>query len=85
MGEGGSKRSEKGGEKRREEEVREKQLEAGKLIVKSLEVMIEIGGMTTKEKADRCIGRESVKEWQERIEGVQIQALKVGLKVLIEG
>lgn len=64
--------------------MREKQLEAGKLIVKSLEVMIEIGGMTTKEKADRCIGRESVKEWQARIEEVQIQALKVGLKVLLD-
>ena len=64
--------------------MRKEQLEAGKLIVKSLEVMREIGGMTTKEKADRCIGRESVKEWQERMEEIQIQAMKVGMKVLIE-
>ena len=84
MGEGGSKRSEKGKRKRREEVVREKQLEAGKLVIKSIGVMMEIEGMTTKEKADRCIGRESVKEWQERIEGIQIQAMKVGLKVLME-
>ncbi len=84
MGEGGSKRSEKGKRKRREEVVREKQLEAGKLVIKSIGVMMEVEGMTTKEKADRCIGRESVKEWQERIEGIQIQAMKVGLKVLME-
>ena len=64
--------------------MREKQLEAGKLVIKSIGVMMEIEGMTTKEKADRCIGRESVKEWQERIEGIQIQAMKVGLKVLME-
>ncbi len=64
--------------------MREKQLEAGKLVVKSLRVMEEIEGMTTKEKADRCIGRETVKEWQARIEEIQIQALKVGIKVLIE-
>lgn len=84
MGEGGEEKQGKRNRKRREKEVREKQVEAGKLIVKSIGVMMEIEGMTTKEKADRCIGRESVKEWQARIEEVQIQAMKVAIKVLIE-
>lgn len=64
--------------------MKKEKLEAGKLVVKSLAMMMKIGGMTTKEKADKCIGRESVKEWQARVERVQIEALEVGLKVMIE-
>lgn len=64
--------------------MRKEKLEAGKLIVKSIGVMLEIEGMTTKEKVSRCMGRESVKEWQDRMEEVQIQTMKVGLKVLLD-
>ncbi len=84
MGEGGSKRSEKGGEKRREEEVKKKELEAGKLLAKSLQILEKLEGRGLEEKRKMKREEETVKQYEERIERIQIEAIKVSLQVLME-
>lgn len=54
-----------------------RRLEEGRLFVKAVNIVVKMGGMTREEKEDRCIGNESVEEWQNRIELIQYDVMKV--------
>ena len=57
-----------------------RRLELGRMFVKSSRILMEIDGMTRQEKEDRCIGNETVEEWQERLELIQYDVIELVIK-----
>lgn len=58
--------------------------EAVRLIAKGLRIVSELEGMGLSEKRKRKREEETVEQWEERMINVQAEAVKAGMKYLIE-
>lgn len=85
MGEGGSENGEEEQGKRREEVVKKEELEAVKLLAKSLRIIEKYEEMGLSERRKMKREDETVEQYKERMQKANVEAVKVSLKVLIEG
>lgn len=85
MGERGEGERGKRKEKRRGEQVTKGELEAAKLLVKSLGIIEKYEEMGLEERRKMKRVEETVEQYKERMQKANVEAIKVSLKVLIEG
>ena len=84
MGEGGEEKQGKRNRKRREKEVNKQRREAVKLMVKGIEIMMKLEGMSMEEKRQKKRANERVEEYVERIEDANVKAIEVAIKRIVE-
>lgn len=58
--------------------------EAVKLMVKGIEIMMKLEGMSMEEKRQKKRANERVEEYVERIEKANVEAIVVAVKSMIE-